>query len=73
MLRKMALVAVAALALAGCDNDTVKLVTNLPKDKNVLFWTQDQRDAAFRQLEKLSDANTITAGVSVTHCRKASQ
>lgn len=65
MLRKMALVAVAALALAGCDNDTVKLVTNLPKDKNVLFWTQDQRDAAFRQLEKLSDANTITAGGSV--------
>ncbi len=50
------------LLLMGCDSDTVKLVTNLPKDKNVLFWTQDQRDAAFRQLEKLSSYNVIKAG-----------
>lgn len=58
----------AVLSLSACDkgavidSDTVKLVTNLPKDKNVLFWTQDQRDAAFRQLEKLSGSNTIKAG-----------
>lgn len=65
------LITVCALALVGCDNgivesvtnnDTVKLVTNLPKDKNVLFWTQDQRDAAFRQLEKLSSYSEIKAG-----------
>lgn len=54
--------ATAFLALAGCNNDTVQLLSNLPKDKNVLFWTQDQRDAAFRQLEKLSSSHTIKAG-----------
>ena len=41
----------ALLALSACD--TVKLYTNLPKDQNVLFWTVEQRDAAFRAMEKL--------------------
>lgn len=50
------------LALTACNSDTAKLITNLPKDKNVLFWTQGQRDAAFRQLEKLSSYNSIPAG-----------
>lgn len=34
----------------------------LPKDQNVLFWTQDQRDAAFRAMEKIVKTNLITAG-----------
>ena len=54
-----------ALLLTGCDSQTVKLYTNLPKDQNVLFWTVDQRDAAFRQMEKLVDVNSIAAGGTV--------
>ncbi len=50
-------------ALSGCD--AVKLYTNLPKDENVLFWTQDQRDAAFRQMEKLAPLNAVEAGNDV--------
>ena len=57
---KRTILLLAALALAGCD--AVELYTNLPKDENVLFWTQDQRDAAFRQMEKLAPTNTIAAG-----------
>ena len=49
-----------ALTLAGCD--AIKLYSNLPKDKNVLFWTQDQRDNAFRALEKLAPNRVIAAG-----------
>jgi CubicO group peptidase (beta-lactamase class C family) len=50
------------LLLASCNNQTVKLYTNLPKDQNVLFWSQDQRDTAFRQMERLVDVRTIKAG-----------
>ena len=53
----------ALLTLSGCD--TVKLYTNLPKDENVLFWTQDQRDIAFRHTDKLAKTNTIEAGDNV--------
>ncbi|MEM1132988.1 MAG: serine hydrolase [Pseudomonadota bacterium] len=34
----------------------------LPTDENVLFWTQDQRDNAFRQMEILTETRTISAG-----------
>jgi CubicO group peptidase (beta-lactamase class C family) len=54
---------IAFIALSSCDS--VKLYTNLPKDENVLFWTQDQRDAAFRQMEKLTKTNGIQAGEDV--------
>lgn len=52
--------AASLLALSGCD--TVKLYTNLPKDQNVLFWTVDQRDSAFRAMEKLVKVNDIAKG-----------
>jgi CubicO group peptidase (beta-lactamase class C family) len=52
-----------ALMLTACD--AVKLYTNLPKDQNVLFWTVDQRDAAFRHMEKLVDVHTVKAGGKV--------
>ncbi|MFM9853338.1 MAG: serine hydrolase domain-containing protein [Sphingomonadaceae bacterium] len=55
-----AMVAGLLLALGGCD--AVKLYTNLPKDQNVLFWSVDQRDTAFRQMEKLVKVNTVSAG-----------
>jgi CubicO group peptidase (beta-lactamase class C family) len=53
----------ALLLVSGCD--AVKLYTNLPKDENVLFWTQDQRDTAFRQMEKLAPTTAIQAGNDV--------
>ena len=53
----------ALLTLSGCD--TVKLYTNLPKDENVLFWTQDQRDTAFRQMDRLAKTHAIEAGDKV--------
>ena len=53
----------ALLALSACD--TVKLYTNLPKDQNVLFWTVEQRDAAFRAMEKLVKVNDVDAGGTV--------
>jgi CubicO group peptidase (beta-lactamase class C family) len=58
-----AFAAAALLALTGCD--AVKLYSNLPKDANVLFWTQDQRDAAFRQMEKLAPVNRIEGGENI--------
>ena len=33
-----------------------------PKDQNVLFWTQDQRDNGFRAMEKIVKTNTVAAG-----------
>ncbi len=61
-MRRGILIAAAAglLTLGGCE--TVKLYTNLPKDQNVLFWTIDQRDSAFRAMEKLVKVNTISKG-----------
>jgi CubicO group peptidase (beta-lactamase class C family) len=63
MIRKLVLA--GALLLSACDSDTVNLVANLPKDQNVLFWTQDQRDAAFRAMDKLVDTHDVKAGGSV--------
>jgi CubicO group peptidase (beta-lactamase class C family) len=60
-MRKTLLATLAVLlTLSGCE--AAKLVANLPTDQNVLFWTQDQRDAAFRQMEKLVKVNTVRAG-----------
>jgi CubicO group peptidase (beta-lactamase class C family) len=53
----------AATLLSACD--TIKLYSDLPKDKNVLFWTQDQRDNGFRALEKLATVRGIPAGGSI--------
>ncbi len=64
MIRKTLLLALAAtLSLSACEK--AKLLVNLPKDRNVLFWTQDQRDAAFRQMETLTKTNTVAAGGQV--------
>jgi CubicO group peptidase (beta-lactamase class C family) len=64
MMRKWILGALAAsMTLAGCD--MINLLANIPKDRNVLFWTQDQRDAAFRLIEKVGKTNTIAAGGTI--------
>ena len=59
-MRSILVLTAFALTLCGCD--AIKLYSNLPKDKNVLFWTQDQRDNAFRALEKLAPNRVIAAG-----------
>ena len=56
------MVATALLLLAACSGAAADGPDNLPKDQNVLFWKQDQRDAAFRQMEKLAKTNVIEAG-----------
>ena len=38
------------------------IFAELPKDQNVLFWTQDQRDASFRAMEKIVRTNRVAAG-----------
>jgi CubicO group peptidase (beta-lactamase class C family) len=63
-MKRLKLAVLGAFALLGAC-DTIKLYADLPKDKNVLFWTQDQRDNAFRALEKLATVRTIAAGGSV--------
>ncbi len=60
-MKRLRLVILATCALLGAC-DTIKLYADLPKDKNVLFWTQDQRDNGFRALEKLATVRDIAAG-----------
>ena len=60
-MRRLGLALLGAFALLGAC-DTIKLYADLPKDKNVLFWTQDQRDNGFRALEKLATVRNIAAG-----------
>jgi CubicO group peptidase (beta-lactamase class C family) len=60
-MRRPGLALLGAFALLGAC-DTIKLYADLPKDKNVLFWTQDQRDNGFRALEKLATVRNIAAG-----------
>lgn len=52
---------ILALALVQ-SGANAQQVADLPKDQNVLFWTQDQRDTAFRAMERIAKANTIAAG-----------
>lgn len=59
-LRKIALGLGAALLVAGTagwfslDRETRGVLATLPTSKDLLFWNQDQRDAAFRALDRLT-------------------
>ena len=59
-LKKIALGLLAALALAATafwfslDKETRGLVASLPTNRDLLFWSQPQRDAAFRALDRIS-------------------
>ncbi|MCB1703691.1 MAG: serine hydrolase [Halioglobus sp.] len=63
-----ALVAIAVglgFAYFNASQDIRNLIANLPADRDVLFWTTPQRDAAFRVLDAipiLSESNVIAAG-----------
>ncbi len=62
------LVAAAGIGWFSMDKDMRNLASNLPTDRNVLFWSIPQRDAAFRTMDRLpvlAKANIIEAGETV--------
>lgn len=72
---KRIVVGLLALLLVGggalwlsLDQDERNLLAHMPTDRNVLFWSTEQRDAAFRALDALpvlAKAQVIEAGDSV--------
>lgn len=70
-LSKVALGALAVAVVAGAagwfnlDKETRGLLATLPTNRDVLFWSQPQRDAAFRALDRiplLAKAHVVPAG-----------
>ena len=70
-LKKMALGLVAVLAVAGVaswfglDKETRALLATLPTSRDLLFWSEPQRDAAFRALDRipvLAKSNVVRTG-----------
>ena len=64
----LGVVVVAAAAAVGgwfsLDKETRGLLTTVPTNRDLLFWTQPQRDAAFRALDRiplLAKAHTVPA------------
>ncbi len=53
----LGILAVIGIALAATwfsfDKETRNLIASMPTDRNVLFWSVPQRDAAFRALDRL--------------------
>ncbi len=66
-LAKLAMMGVACISLTACEQaqKVVADAAGFPTDENVLFWTQDQRDNAFRQMEVLTTTRTIEAGDNI--------
>jgi CubicO group peptidase (beta-lactamase class C family) len=71
--RQIALALLAVVAAAGCagwfslDQETRGLLAALPTNRDVLFWSQAQRDAAFRALDRLpilAKARAVPAGAT---------
>ena len=58
MKRQAVILLVLAAALASAQSA-------LPTNPNVLFWSLPERDAAFRQMEKVSPVHTVAAGGAV--------
>ncbi|HYF42385.1 MAG TPA: serine hydrolase [Ramlibacter sp.] len=70
-IRTIALGLLAGLAIAGTagwfslDKETRGLLATVPTNRDLLFWTEPQRDAAFRALDRLpvlAKARVIPAG-----------
>ena len=70
-LKKIALGSLAALVVAGSvawfslDKDTQGLLATLPTNRDILFWSLPQRDAAFRALDRLpvlAKSRVVAAG-----------
>lgn len=65
--KKAAVMAVGislSLTVSACEQakTVAAQATGLPADKDILFWTDDQRDKAFRIMDSLVDSNVIKAG-----------
>lgn len=58
---RMILTLAATVLLTACGQVGGDAPSDLPKDLNVLFWPQDKRDSAFRQMEKLVPVHTAQA------------
>ena len=74
-LRKIAFGLLAVVAVAGTafwfslDRETRALLATLPTNRDLLFWSETQRDAAFRALDRLpflAKARTVPAGDAST-------
>ena len=70
-LKKVALVTLAVLTISGAagwfslDKETRGLLATLPTNRDLLFWSQSQRDAAFRALDRiplLAKSRVVAAG-----------
>ncbi len=71
------LIVLAGLGIGwmAMDKDMRKLAAHLPTDRNVLFWSVPQRDAAFRSMDRLpvlAKVNIIEAGDTVSPMPKGS-
>lgn len=67
-MRRLLAAVLLCTAAAGCGAPAATQTTdNLPKDLNVLFWTQDQRDVAFRTMETVPkvQVHAVEAGDAV--------
>jgi CubicO group peptidase (beta-lactamase class C family) len=64
----LVLVAAGGIFWATADKDLRGLISNLPTNRDVLFWSIPQRDAAFRAMDRmpiLSKSRIIPAGKDV--------
>ena len=77
--KKIALGLLAALVVAGLggwfslDKETRGLLATLPTNRDVLFWTQPQRDAAFRALDRLpvlAKSHVVPPAARRRRCRR---
>ena len=62
------LAAAAGIFWFGIDTDMRQLILHVPKDRNVLFWSIPQRDAAFRAMDRVPlvvKSRIISAGKDV--------
>lgn len=60
--------AIVGIGWFSMDKDVRNLAANLPRNSDVLFWTIEQRDAAFRAIDGipvLAKSNVIAAGDTV--------
>jgi len=64
----LALAAVIGIFWVAIDKDMRGLILHVPKDRNVLFWSIPQRDAAFRAMDRVplvAKSRIISAGKNV--------
>ncbi|MEH6610647.1 MAG: serine hydrolase [Halioglobus sp.] len=57
------------LVYFSVDKETRNILAHMPTDRNVLFWSIPQRDAAFRALDRipiLAKSNTIKSGATAS-------